>query len=168
MSLEIFIKYRGQNLDRTIDKLAGALSPTGLALWMESVLTPYLQQRARDRFRSEGDDAVGKWAPLSPATVSIRENAGYSGEHPINHRSGQLERYITSGAVMRVTLFPGGALMTYPGNEPTGELGRKLQTAQEGKGQPYTPARPVLGISSKDISFAITALDEYITSAGRG
>lgn len=167
MSLEMFIKYHDRGIAAMLGRIDSAVSGVGIAKFLVSVVEPYLNARARQRFANEGDDVVGKWQPLSPGTVAIREAHGYPGEHPINHRTGQLERFITGGAV-GVTTFPGGVLMTYPKTPPSGELAKKIQTAQEGSSRPYTPPRPVLGINETDILFASSALETHITRAVRG
>jgi hypothetical protein len=163
----MFIKFHDKDVSAMLGRIESAVSGVGLSRFMAEMMRPYLNARARARFANEGDDVVGKWLPLSEGTAAIRESKGYPGEHPINHRTGQLERWITGGAV-GVTTFPGGVLMTYPKDAPTGELAQKIQTAQEGKGQPYTPARPVLGLNETDFLFAANALETHITRAVRG
>lgn len=144
-----------------LDHLETKLNPVGMATFLGQVIDPYLHSRAEGRFLSEGDDAVGKWVPLSHATQAIRAQQGYGSAHPINHRTGELEDYITGtpGAAHPHAL---GATLTFPGNPPKGELKTKVETAQRGKTSPQTPPRPVLAVNEKDLAFTLGALAAYI------
>jgi hypothetical protein len=164
---DIIIDVDISDTQRLMDRLARTLDPVTLAGWLHIMVGPYLRERAQDRFTSEGDDVSGKWLPLSPATVHIRESMGFNGEHPINVRTSELEQYIvgTSDAVAATAL---GAVLTWPG-QPSGGgiLGRKLSTAQSGEGR--TPARPVIGLNERDLMFVLSALTVFIndpTGAG--
>jgi len=150
---------------RLLTRLEVTLGPVGLTAFAKTVMTPYMRERARARFANEGDDAVGQWMPLQEATWNFREEQGFPPDHPINKRTGRLEAYITGGGV-GVTPTPDGALLTFPDQPPTGETARKLETAQYGKNDPYTPSRPVLGISEVDVAFAVTALADFIERGG--
>lgn len=146
------------------------LSETGLALFLGTVVGEYLQQRAMQRFENEGDDAVGMWAPLKPATVTIREEMGFSAG-PINSRTGELEAYITGGNGSVTVSGGGGSVLMFPGNPPgpgaSGYLETKVRTAQKGRTFPATVARPVLGLSEMDLGFVITSLAFYVGEAGK-
>jgi hypothetical protein len=94
---------------------------------------------------------------------------GYGAAHPINHRTGELERYITQEDG-RVVAHGFGATLTLPGNKASGELKDKFIHAQAGgiseNGRPY-PARPVLAMDEADLMFVLTALATHVRQAGR-
>ncbi len=144
-----------RSVEATLNRLDTVLSPVGIAGMLSGPVDEYLQHRAKERFRTEGDDVVGKWAPLSPATEAIRAQQGFGAAHPINRRRGELERYITE-TPGQVTPIPGvGAILDAPGAAATGTLKKKLRGAQKGEGT--APPRPVLGLNATD-TVAITAL----------
>ncbi len=153
--------------DRGVQKLLRrmdtALDPTAIAAFMGAVIHPYIQKRAKGRFASEGDDVSGKWDPLKEATNSFRIHSqpSYPPEHPINARTGELERYITQSNPY-ISPTPAGAVYRYPGAPAKGELRTKVETAQIGKPDPNTRPRPVLGMNENDLAFVVTALATYI------
>lgn len=142
-------------------RLEIALAPPGLAHFLGTMVEPYLQTRAINRFASEGDDVSGRWAPLAPFTENIRRSQGYGAAHPINRRTGKLENYITNTPG---TITTGGDVsrLKFPGATPTGELRDKVRVAQVGdpgtKGSPMTPARPVLGMNATDLEAILVGL----------
>jgi len=167
MTAALVIDIQVAATEAKIAKLMFALEPLALVGWMEAVVEPYIKTRAAARFKSEGDDASGKWAPLAQATIAIRTGGQIDyGSGPINHRTGALEDYITNS--------PGGyfvaegeALMIYPGNAPsgsneTGSLEKKMIAAQQGLGT--APARPVIALSGADLAAVTTELEAYIMS----
>ena len=148
------------------------LSPEAIAGFLGANIDPYLRRRAGERFANEGDDVVGTWLPLSSGTVAIREGLGFSGAHPINKRTGELEDYITGGGANPGIPVAGlGATLKFPGRTATGELKSKVETAQRGKpatgGMRATPPRPVLGMNARDLSFTVMSLTFFL-STGRG
>ena len=159
MNMDLYWAVHDDDVERAVTKLELLLGSEGLAAFLGGTIGPYLRERTQQRFANEGDDVVGPWAPLQPATVAIREASMFNigGEHPINRRSGELEDWVTEG-----NYFPYptgvGASMQYPSKKPSGELRDKLQTAQGGRAEPRTVPRPVLGLNEKDLLFAITAL----------
>lgn len=142
-------------VELVLTKLAFLLSPPGLSAFLGTEVGPYLQKRAKARFAEEGDDASGKWAPLKPATIQIRESMNY-GSGPINVRTGELENWVTQG---NWDAYPTGygASLKYPGNTPSGELADKVETAQAGRKYPSTVPRPVLATNETDMLFVLTA-----------
>lgn len=151
---------------RMLVSLESATNPVAIAGFLNTVVDPYLRDRARMRFEDEGDSAVGgKWKPLSSATQEIRDNMGYGAAHPINVRTGELESYIVDSP-NKVSVFPGGASLTLPGQPAGGELLEKYITAQQGSaGQNNfsgTPPRPVLALDVKDLMFVVWALGDSI------
>ena len=151
-----------------LNSIDSALSPVGLAAFLHGDVGPWVKQRAADRFRDEGDDVTGKWAPLAASTVEFRENAGFEGAHPINKRTGELEAYITQGNV-DVVAAPGVATMRYPSKSGTVSkaLRQKLKTAQQGRDTPRTVARPVLGLNERDLAHVLTMLGFFVKAKAR-
>lgn len=166
LNMSFFIDV--DDVQDVLDSLDTAHSPVALAAFFQGVIGPYLQERAKARFRNEGDDVSGPWAPLSSTTEAFRESGGFPPDHPINHRTGRLEYYITGTKVGAAPTSTGGALLTFPANPPRGATAEKVKTAQYGKLRPNTPPRPVLGINEKDIAFTTMALHHYIETAARG
>lgn len=161
----IDINFEGDDsqVNRMLDYLDTKLSPEGMALWMENDLEEWLQARARNRFASEGGDAVGGggWLPLRPATEAIRASQGFPASHPINKRTGELEDLLTRGSAA-IVVTGSGAIFKYPGKVPRGELKTKFQTAQQGRAYPRTPPRPVLGVDEMDLAFILRSLVDWI------
>ena len=157
-----YTKVDDKALRLSFDRLILLLSPAGAASFLGTSVGPYLSKRAGERFANEGDDAVGgAWAPLKPGTVAIREEMGFPGEHPINVRTGELERWVV-GSGWDAYPFGAGASLRYPGTAPTGTLKEKVVTAQRGRKDPDTVARPVLAVNEADMLFVIAALAAQI------
>lgn len=165
---QIYSFVNDRDVEEALDKLIFLLSPTGMTAWLGASVGPYLRKRAGERFASEGDDVTGAWAPLRPATVAIREASNYpvAGDHPINRRSGELEDWVVRGGWQA---YPHGigATLRYPADAPSGELKKKVETAQKGREFPRTVARPVLGINETDMLFVTTALAFSVEEAMR-
>ena len=159
IDVQIIGDQRG--VDHMLNRLEIVLSPVGLEAFLLSTVEPWLQERAQNRFDSEGDDVVGTWAPLKPATVNMRQERGYGGAHPINRRTGDLEEYIVDSPA-RITELPSGAVLTTPGNKATGELADKVETAQIGRDYPNTVPRPVLGMNETDLAFVLGSLAKFV------
>lgn len=138
-----------------------AMAGPGLVAFLSSEIEPYLRERAKRRFESEGDDVVGKWAPLKAVTQEIRANMGYGPAHPINMRTGQLEQWVT-GSSFAVVNEGEGAFLRFPNQKASGVLGQKIATAQQGRDKPATPPRPVLGLDEVEMEFIEEALSLYL------
>jgi hypothetical protein len=163
--IDIDITGDAQYVNKMIAHLEMKLGPQGLNAFLSMTIFPYLLNRAKERFQNEGDDVVGKWTPLAPATEVIRQSMGLGGAHPINVRTGELERYITQGsATAAVQSYPGGSVLQHPASKPQGKLKNKVQVAQRGdpKFARGVPARPVLGMNESDFGFTMAALAFYV------
>lgn len=162
--LEVFV--HSGDVEQTFARVVAFLSPLGMVPFMETVMGPHLAERAKERFASEGDDAVGQWAPLRSATVAIRQSEGFGGSHPINRRTGELENWVTKSGWNAI---PAGSdtVLSFPGRTPTGELLQKVETAQRGRSKPRTVARPVLGVSMVDLGFLQTSLMMAVAAAAK-
>lgn len=157
-------------VERMLLALDTALNPVAIAGFLGAVVDPYIRETAEERFRSEGDQASGQWAPLAQATQDIRAQMGYGAAHPINRREGELEEYVTQ-TTGNVRIHPFGASIMYPPNYPGGELGDKLTHAQRGgvsaSGKPF-PARPVYALGTQDLTFILIALANHVKAVGGG
>lgn len=165
MSQGIEILIRGESLGvlRMLEALDTALNPAAIATFLGAQVVPYLQARATARFASEGDDVVGGWAPLKQATQDIRSQQGYGSAHPINRRTGELERFITEGSG-DLQVHPWGASVSLPGRLPDSEMAAKVTRAQVGDDR--TVARPVLGMNERDLAFVLLSLTRTIETVG--
>lgn len=159
--VDVDISVQKESVTALLTHLDTALNPVAIASFLGASVDPWLRTRAKDRFKSEGDDVSGGWAPLKESTQNIRSQMGYGSAHPINNRTGALEEYIV-GSPNRLTIHGLGATLTLPGRAPTGELKTKVQTAQKGRGNPRTVPRPVLGMNERDMSFVLTALAMHV------
>lgn len=140
-----------------LTRLEMKMQAPAMIAFMQSAVVPYVQQRTAARFAGEGDDVVGKWSPLKVETETIRIKHGYPGAHPINVRTGAMRNALT-GSFGDVVSAGGVTDMEYPnGVNITGQLARKITTAQMGSMFPPTVPRPVLGFNEND-SIALTAL----------
>lgn len=166
--LNVQYHIESDSLLEMLTRLETAHTPEALAMFMAASVGPYLRERARRRFAQEGDDASGPWAPLSETTRQFRESMGYAPDHPINRRTDALYNYITGTQAGAAPTSDGGALLTFPGNPPSGETERKFKTAQYGRANPRTVPRPVLAVNEADAAFVTTALQDYIVAAARG
>jgi hypothetical protein len=165
--IDFDIDVEKRSVEALLMRLDTALSPPAIAQLLGGPVQEYVKRRAAQRFANEGDDVVGAWAPLQPATQAIRAQEGYGADGPINRRTDELMNYIV-GSPGRTVMHSLGATLTYPGNPPTGETKAKVQTAQIGKPYPQTPPRPVLGLGEQDLIEILTILSVYVGGAIRG
>ena len=142
--------------------------------FLDNVVKPYFSDQIVDRFAYAGDDASGNWAPLSAATIRLRHALGFSDDFAINERTGEFLHWLAYSG--RVTVDPGGAMLSVPGPAPDGVLEKKLKTAQHGDVQgpgdmlpgAVTPPRPVLAIDAEDLANILAALQLHvINTVGR-
>lgn len=156
MSVNTEVYVSSGAVEALLLRLEDTLRPAHMAEFLGYNITPYIQGRVQRRFEMEGDDVSGPWAPLADATVRMREDAGFPGEHPINVRTGELERYISDSTPALVA--EPYAMLIYPGRDPGGEMGAKMRTAQSGSDNPSAPARPVIGLDEADLTYVLTAV----------
>jgi hypothetical protein len=156
-----------------LDHVDYMTSPLQMSAWLVEEVGPWIRERAEHRFQSEGDDMSGPWAALAPMTQLIRATHpdwGVGPDHPINRRTGELEDYIVNSGWRTVVEGMGVVSLMYPGEKPTGELLKKVRTAQKGKpasgSQSATPPRPVLGLTESDFAWIVESLAYRIQEAG--
>lgn len=167
--VDLDIDVQEGDVERMLEAVNTFLSPFALMGFLSSTVSPYIRKRAKDRFRTEGDEVSGKWAALRPATQDFRENSNLpiSPKHPINRRTDDLFDYVTNSPDA-VTALPGiGAQLTYPGKTPTNPwVTEKVKTAQKGKARPKTVPRPVLGVGMNDLVYVVGAIALGIKAVG--
>lgn len=155
--VDVFVVGDATGVVAMLAHLEQKLLPTNIAVFLQTRIDPFLRARASERFQNEGDDVVGQWAPLLPATQAMRSAQGYGSDHPINRRTGEMEDYIVNSGG-GVTIHPAGATLTFPGTPAGGQLADKVRTAQAGSANPVTVPRPVLGMNERDLAAVLTAL----------
>lgn len=128
--------------------------------WMRGDLHDHLVDRTADRFANEGDDMSGPWAPLTAGTEAIRARRGFPPAHPINVRTHDLQRFLL-GAQGNV-VGAGTWQFIWPGDPPSGELMDKMETAQLGRANPRTVARPVVGLGVSDYNDIMDSLAAFL------
>lgn len=162
--MELALTAEGfEGLETSVDALLEALSPTSLIHVLGDEVAPWLATQARVRFSSEGDEASGPWAPLSPATNSYRLHAGFPPVHPINRRTGDMRADIVNTYAIvatgeSVTLLKPGPL---PANE-------ELKLAHAQLGGPGYPARPVAVVGPADNTAIVAMFSAFIEGAFNG
>jgi hypothetical protein len=175
MFLDMHILVDKKDVDRTLLALDQVLSGPSMSLFHRVFTEPYLRSRAKARFASNGDAAVGgTWQQLSDSRQDIRQHAGFSADPP-NHTTGDLEAWITSGQ-NTFTVGEQFANFFMPGRGTVGQR-EKLRTAQQGKPAGFnmpdgaggtkpspspTPKRPVVGMDSADLVHVLSAMPIWI------
>lgn len=159
------IQIIGENtaVQALMTRMEVSLSPMGLSGFLMGGVDPWIRGRAKARFANEGDDVSGRWAPLLETTENIRADEGFGAANPINVRTGELEEYIT-GTPGGVGLHAMGATLTSPGTPASGNLAKKVQTAQVGKQWPPTVRRPVMGVNEADLAVILGELSRFIVT----
>ena len=143
-----------------LDRLEDRLGPSSLAQFLSTVASEFFRERAGARFSGEGDDASGSWAALGDVTKYIRVTMGY-GAGPINMRSGDLHQWVTASDGI-VSPDTGGATLVWPGAESGSYMTEKYETAQAGRTDPLTVARPVVAANETDMDFLLSGLSHWI------
>lgn len=152
-------------VDRMLRNMMQSTTPTAIAAYLSTVVHPRLARRARDRFRTEGDEAVGgEWTPLAQSTLEIKKALGY-GRKKINARTDLLrDSIVYSRPVLGHNGF--GETLDFPGNWDRPDLFyRHMQAA----GQINTHvARPVVGVDyENDVAHMMVSLQSWVVR-GKG
>lgn len=159
----VTIETDRSQVDRIMKSLEQRVNPAGLALFLQTVVDPFLRNRIDQRFANEGDEVVGTWHPLSVATQMIRASYGFPPDHPINKRTGKLHAQLV-GNDSDVKASGYGATLEHPAPGVLDPItAKKLKTAQMGSSSPRTPARPVLGVNENDLLFVTSSLAAWLT-----
>ena len=169
--IDVQIIGQDRGVSALLQRMETGFSTLGMAAFLGTTVGPWLQQRAKQRFKNEGDDVSGKWAPLKGATEQIRRQGPWAvgAAHPINVRTHEMENYVTGS---KGDAIPVGSIaqLTFPDpNRGSGkELREKMKTAQQGKKKPSTVSRPVIGLGTQDLTFTVAALALYAKKIGTG
>lgn len=152
-----------KELNKVLDRLGQALEYRQLSTIFVSRVEQYLRNRTESRFSNEGDDASGTWAPLKTPTLIFRKRQGYP-PGPINVRSGELRRWATTAGLGH-SAKGGGVEFQYPQTKPTGELLKKVTTAQ--RGNKRAVPRLILATNDHDLERIMTevqtGIEDYVT-----
>jgi len=149
--------------DRMMTTLMDGLSAQGMDKVLRVDVHPIMRARISDRFEQEGDTTVGTWADITDVTKDIRADLGFP-EGPINHRTGQLRRWVETSYQMNRT----GANvveMAMPGPFTNPTLEKKFRKAQQGKApgsKIVTVPRPVLAIGQAENDMVTDRLKYHI------
>lgn len=164
------------SVDTMLDKLVLATSQTSLEEFMRVEVNEFFETRIGDTFNEEGGVKTGFWAPLSEATVAIREALGYGGDSPINVRTGELQDFVQYGR--EYLQGDDWVEMQVPGSPPDPITAQKLKTAQQGNpsnpipGFGPTPPRPILAVDEMDLArimeMLVVHIDGYLVAGGLG
>lgn len=168
----VVIEVDDTQVQQVLYRLELATSVVGQREWATTQIDPWMQARAASRFSAEGDDASGKWLPLTAFTREWRQMQGYPPAHPINERSGAFRDMMTgvTGDFMPANSVSGdyywpGVALAYDSH-----FTAKLKVAQQGARQgenkmlpnSVTPARPVVAINSVDVLGLLLSFHDYI------
>lgn len=146
------------------------ISASGMAAFFMSVGTNYLQGRATARFEGGGDDASGKWHPLSPHTIRDKVEAGL--DPRINIRTGAMKAYVESAPGYVIGGGSAGTTFGWPRASPSKDIQDRIRLAQFGSAKlgidrgdvRDVPARPVIAADAGDMMTLAKLLDSYIGS----
>lgn len=158
--MSIVIRYEAGRVLAALGRLQFALSGPGLAQGIQAVMTGPTRDTTEERFLNEGDAIVGQWQDLTPRTIAMRADQGF-GPDPINVRTGRMKMWATNGAFATKSMGPAYAHMVYPGSGTSGELEKKVATAQAGDGN-RTPARPILSWTPDDLESYLMGMAAWI------
>lgn len=150
-----------------LDQLERNTNPLGLATYMGTIAAPYFSRRARDRFKTGGDNASGSWAALTEATKEIRQNLGYSSgarKGEINVRSGRMQDWLVRPNIV-LAEDAAGTTLTWPGPEDRKMVERLAQAAGRRRG----PARWVIAYDAGDVAYLLRTMESFaMTGKARG
>lgn len=158
---QVYFDVLPGNADEMIAKLEMMLGPAMLGTFLAGPVVEHFQDKFTRYFETESS-ASGAWVPLSEVTIRDRVEQGF-GPGPINDRTGELRGFVTESPG-NVRVLETLAVLTFPGPVPTGELGRKVKTAQAGgtfQGHDV-PARPVIDADESDLLYIMSALSFFI------
>lgn len=164
--IDIQITGDSRDVEMRLMGMQRAFESERVAAWLVAAVDPYLRAKIDYSFGKETDPEGEPWLPLSPATVAIRQGKHFSGQHPINVRTGQMKRHLLD-TPPRIAITTLGATMWSPGDTGSPETAKKVKTAQLGGQTPEgrnVPARPVLGVGPEDLETILIYLAIHIAS----
>lgn len=153
------VSLEDDSVEVMLADLALATSPESYALFLREDVQRYFTDEADHRFAQEGARS-GVWAPLSRLTQYQRALQGYSPEHPINKRTGDLETYVTKTEGTVATAGFETSWTWPPATDPL--TTEKFAVAQGGRKGGRTPARPVIEADSTDLEAVLLLLEGHL------
>jgi hypothetical protein len=169
---DVMIEVDEEQVLNMLFRLDVATSQIGFASWATTEIDPWLQMRARDRFKGEGDGASGKWRSLSTLTQEWRFMQGYPASHPINVRSGALRDYVESADGQWLSEGHEGGRYVWPevALPYTNYIAAKLHTANVGRRRgenrlfpnASTPKRPAVVADQTDLRALLESYANYV------
>lgn len=160
--VDVLFDVEAYALQADLATMMSRVSPQGVHTFLADIAEPLLDDRLEHRFAAEGDDAVGQWLPLRPATQAIRASQGFGAAHPINIRTREMIDWMLSASV-DVSIVGGDGVLTFPARGAPPSVASKIETAQGGRANPRTPPRPVVGLSDTDSVLITRDLAGYMT-----
>lgn len=156
------------DIEQALTRMEVALSGYGLRRFLWEDVSEFYAEDIESRFAEEGDVKSEFWPELSSATVRIREQMGYPGQGPINHRTGDLEAFLTD--TRDIIAGDGWAQLDVPGASGNVDITQKLEHAQHGSdnnplGYGPTPPRPVLATSEMDLEKILKMLMIHVLTS---
>lgn len=176
MSVRVSVDSRDAR--QKLDQLADSLTPTVFSRFFEGEIENYFQMRMAQRFLRGGDDASGKWAPLSDETLRTKSDKSQS--VLINVASTEMREFLMSGT-FDARGNGGDVEFVYPRETPSSEVDLRINVAetgrqgkqsrnargQFGKKRSSQPARPVLAVTTTDLEMITnslyTSIERYVT-----
>lgn len=160
-NFSVRVKVDSVEARRALERGEEAVSSTFFIAFLRTKVVNYLKMRVESRFRAEGDDASGKWLPLQASTVKIRQSEGFPGAHPINVRTGDMQR-VTHDSNGEIFDEGYSSTLVWPGEIDSGAIADKYRVAQAGgrqEGRRDTPPRPIVALGERDVRDILSMLD---------
>lgn len=160
-----------RRIDELIDRISRVVEPSSLFTFLKDESLPYLRARAANRFITEGDDASGKWRPLTETSERFRAWAArkyglpIKADHPINRRTGQLKNWVMRSYKIEQFGYA-GAQLQMPGTRSSDRwLEQKYRHAQQGGFTRWYSGfgpRPVMAINQRDNTAITSSLKQWL------
>lgn len=147
-SVTYAIEVDPRDVEAMLDRAARATAPSAWLKWLQNDVYPWIVEETVQRFAFQGDWRSKNWPSLTDATQDIRESQGYEPDFPVNIRSEDLFRYVTTSKTTRMDFD--GAELVVPGGDADKLTQKKYLTAQMGDDNnpmiegAITPPRPVV------------------------
>lgn len=155
------VELDDQSVKEMLDRVALATSPESFTEFLEEDVQPLFLSAAVSRFSQEGDTASGLWKQLAPRTQRERARLGYGPEHPINYRTGDLERHVLQDGQVQASVDE--VSWTWPPTAGDPLTAEKFATAQGGN-RKGAPPRPVVAYQQSDLADILLRLEVRLES----
>lgn len=139
------VEVESDDVEDMLDRVTLWMDDSHLSPFVREAFGDIMQESASDRFSTESSGGT-PWAPLKPATLRRRVEAGYPAAHPINVRSGKMRSFLIHSVPQGGSA---GSEIEYSWPErATGELYMKILRAQ---GWTRVDTRPVIDVDATDV-----------------